>query len=248
MKKTLSILLASTLLTIPTLAEEVAISKDSPTITLSKEIVYSNDREPLVPLRQVSDALGMTLKWDAVNGVAILSDGPLSTTLTPNQSLYTLSNYTTLEMDVPATLHKGSLYVPASFFAQSYDYLVQSIDSKILIATENTNKIYDDIIMPLHEGQNSYYVNQTVGINLEENPSTGYMWQVNFPAHIKIISNDFSSNNTDLVGAPGTHHWLLKATKPGTYTLTFSKMRQGNKTPVETKTFILNATEFVIPK
>lgn len=100
-----------------------------------------------------------------------------------------------------------------------------------------------ETVQTLQEGVNEVFVNQLLEVQLEENPSTGYVWQVNFPEGIKVISDTFESGNTQLVGASGTHEWVIQVMSPGTYELIFSKQRPWEKEAVETKTFVLNVLE-----
>jgi inhibitor of cysteine peptidase len=53
-------------------------------------------------------------------------------------------------------------------------------------------------------------------IVLDENPTTGYSWNESVTSGLKITeSNYIQGGSTGLVGAGGTHEWVIKATGRG---------------------------------
>lgn len=54
----------------------------------------------------------------------------------------------------------------------------------------------------------------TISINLSENPSTGYAWNVSSTSGLTII-NDKYTQGASMPGASGTHEWTIKATGKG---------------------------------
>ncbi|MBP2201931.1 inhibitor of cysteine peptidase [Methanococcus voltae] len=71
-------------------------------------------------------------------------------------------------------------------------------------------------------------VNETYEIELEENPSTGYIWEYNYTKNddvVKIITDNYFAPENDLMGASGTHKWKLNALKAGTATVEFEYSR-----------------------
>lgn len=69
--------------------------------------------------------------------------------------------------------------------------------------------------------------NQEWSISLEENPTTGYSWQLFITGNgsITTISDDYKTPNYDptspLVGVGGIHTWYFRAEKEGEVMLTF---------------------------
>ena len=63
------------------------------------------------------------------------------------------------------------------------------------------------------------HVNEEFMIELEENPSTGYCWEIAASAEIKIISSDFLLHNTSAIGGGGLHRFVLKTELPGNFHL-----------------------------
>lgn len=59
---------------------------------------------------------------------------------------------------------------------------------------------------------------ELVTIRLEENPTTGYSWNMSFTKGLELIKDEFfSSAGTELVGAGGVHEWTVKANSTGQY-------------------------------
>jgi inhibitor of cysteine peptidase len=58
-------------------------------------------------------------------------------------------------------------------------------------------------------------------LNLKENPTTGYSWQLNLSKGLSILSDEYTQDKfPDEKGAPegrgGIHSWVIQATTPGT--------------------------------
>lgn len=59
---------------------------------------------------------------------------------------------------------------------------------------------------------------ELVTIRLEENPTTGYSWNMSFTPGLELMKDEFfSSADTELVGAGGVHEWTFKASSAGQY-------------------------------
>jgi inhibitor of cysteine peptidase len=56
----------------------------------------------------------------------------------------------------------------------------------------------------------------TIRLSLSENPSTGYSWQMSWSDGLEKVEDRYIQGGAgNIVGAPGTHEWTFKATKPG---------------------------------
>jgi len=58
----------------------------------------------------------------------------------------------------------------------------------------------------------------TIVLKLDENPSTGYHWVMQFSGGLKVTSDAYKqrSGAQNLVGAGGTHTWTIDVTESGT--------------------------------
>ena len=56
----------------------------------------------------------------------------------------------------------------------------------------------------------------TFQVKLNENPTTGYQWTLETTSGLEIMSDNYSSSTSGLVGAGGIHEWDIKATASGT--------------------------------
>jgi predicted secreted protein len=85
--------------------------------------------------------------------------------------------------------------------------------------------------------------NDTLIIALDENPTTGYGWNVrmNVEGILKLESDKFVSNDSTgtIVGGGGVHEWTFKGLTKGTVILTFKYFRpwENESTAIETKVF-----------
>lgn len=61
-------------------------------------------------------------------------------------------------------------------------------------------------------------IGEKTKIQLKENPTTGYSWNVTVTEGLSIIHDEFIAPDTRLVGAGGEHIWTLEATMPGEQT------------------------------
>ncbi|MEN6395848.1 MAG: protease inhibitor I42 family protein [Methanoregula sp.] len=77
----------------------------------------------------------------------------------------------------------------------------------------------------VNESQNgaTVYVNQTsdITLKLNENPTTGYLWNMTVTPGLLITNDTFQSSDTTgkLVGSGGTHVWEINAAGTGTQTI-----------------------------
>ena len=53
-------------------------------------------------------------------------------------------------------------------------------------------------------------------LNLVENPSTGYAWELNLSKGLSILNDNYRDPSTPHnMGAAGTHSWVIHSTAPG---------------------------------
>ena len=73
---------------------------------------------------------------------------------------------------------------------------------------------------------------QTVTIQLDSNPTTGYSWQVNQTEDLFEIESNYTADETEEVldGVGGTETFVLTAKKPGTCEVCFSYVRPWEET------------------
>jgi inhibitor of cysteine peptidase len=62
-------------------------------------------------------------------------------------------------------------------------------------------------------------------VNLEENPSTGYMWKVETAEGLEIISDSFEKESNAL-GATGMRTFQFRASESGSHNLSIKKWRK----------------------
>lgn len=88
-------------------------------------------------------------------------------------------------------------------------------------------------------------LNQQFQITLDSNPSTGYCWEANYnPKYLKLISQNYVSSNSNVVGAPGIEIFTFKAIKNGQTCITFNYQRPWEDQPLKTKQYKVKITKY----
>ncbi|MDP5274222.1 copper amine oxidase N-terminal domain-containing protein [Chengkuizengella axinellae] len=111
------------------IVKDKVITEDLPTI-------MDSDRT-LIPLRIVSEALDAQVMWDVNTSTATVQIWGERLNLKPNAQHAQLqggsNNDEILELESPAKLKKGTLYVPLRLIAQSFGYKVSWVPGEISI-------------------------------------------------------------------------------------------------------------------
>lgn len=77
-----------------------------------------------------------------------------------------------------------------------------------------------------------------VTIRLEENPTTGYSWNMSFTDGLEVVKDEFiSSGEAGLVGAGGVHEWTIRANNTGQYEVSGIYKRPWESITGEEETF-----------
>lgn len=88
-------------------------------------------------------------------------------------------------------------------------------------------------------------LNQQFQITLDSNPSTGYSWEVNYnPKYLKLISQNYVSSNSNIIGAPGIEIFTFKAIKNGQTYINFNYQRTWEDQPLKTKHYKVKITKY----
>ena len=75
---------------------------------------------------------------------------------------------------------------------------------------------------------------------LDENPTTGYTWNISHTDGLNIIDDNYIPGGEGLIGAGGIHLWEVKATGHGSQTLNATYRRQWEDPMADNKQFVLN--------
>jgi inhibitor of cysteine peptidase len=82
-------------------------------------------------------------------------------------------------------------------------------------------------------------------LNLKENPTTGYSWQLNLSKGLSILSDEYTQDKfPDEKGAPegrgGIHSWVIQGTAPGSQQVNGIYKRSWENTTGTEQNFTLN--------
>lgn len=93
--------------------------------------VYAKDNTTMVPLREVAEAAGFTVTWDAENRAVILNDGVYSLKIGENS--YVKGKMMPLTLSAAPEIVNDLTYVPAEFFAEITESA--TVDGTSLVVT-----------------------------------------------------------------------------------------------------------------
>ena len=93
--------------------------------------VYAKDNTTMVPLREVAEAAGFTVTWDAENRAVILNDGVYSLKIGENS--YVKGKMMPLTLSAASEIVNDLTYVPAEFFAEVTESA--TVDGTSLVVT-----------------------------------------------------------------------------------------------------------------
>lgn len=93
--------------------------------------VYAKDNTTMVPLREVAEAAGFTVTWDAENRAVILNDGVYSLEIGENS--YVKGKMMPLTLSAAPEIVNDLTYVPAEFFAEVTESA--TVDGTSLVVT-----------------------------------------------------------------------------------------------------------------
>ncbi len=138
--------------------------------------------------------------------------------------------------------------------AGNYTVNVNGITGSFELTVDNTLDESPSSMPPkqqvITEADNGTTINleneETFYLRLEENPSTGYSWQINLSEGLSLLSDKYYSSESSaerqqpLVGAGGVHLWEIKANSEGSQQVNGVYKRSWEKTTGTEENFTLN--------
>jgi len=79
----------------------------------------------------------------------------------------------------------------------------------------------------------------TFTVKLDENPTTGYSWNLTADSGLQVDGGQYVPYSTGLMGSGGYHTWTIKAVKAGTYRINGIYKRPWESISGQEKTFTL---------
>lgn len=186
--------------------EEQNISFSNATAYVTIEDVSIADAPPRVVAEQTISDLSIT------NGTNSTFQYSVATTKLEDGKEYSLSVHIDVDGDgnVSQADHITAQRYPLTLNSKILDAVVQKVsggETATKIFTEEQSGTSADV-----------KTGELVTIRLQENPTTGYSWNMSFTDGLEVATDEFiSSTETGLVGAGGVHEWTIKANSPGQY-------------------------------
>ena len=85
-------------------------------------------------------------------------------------------------------------------------------------------------------------IGDTIIVSLDENPTTGYSWDLN-GGGLTLVSDNYTVTSPELMGSGGVHVWNFSASSEGIYEITGIYMRPWENATASDETW--NATVVV---
>ncbi|NLX49133.1 MAG: protease inhibitor I42 family protein [Methanospirillum sp.] len=87
-------------------------------------------------------------------------------------------------------------------------------------------------------------LNSRFALELVENPSTGYTWNLTATDGLRVVSDRYitPATSTDVVGAEGTHRWEMEAIAPGLQGITGISERPGENATADGGLFVVEVS------
>jgi hypothetical protein len=124
-----------------------------------------NGKEPMVPLRAVTEALGFKLTWNGKTKSTELVNGVIFTTVKANEDLYIINRMTTTLGTAPQLV--GSiLYVPASFLSEVIHQNMTVKENSIMIINPEQHMTMTGVITGIYN-DGKYQSVHIQGINTD---------------------------------------------------------------------------------
>jgi len=110
--------------------------------------------------------------------------------------------------------------------AGTYDVNVNTVTDSFELTTDNiiedAGGVFEANVFTEDNNGNTVELatGDTFQIKLNENPTTGYQWTLETTGGLEIMSDNYLSPVSGLIGAGGIHEWDIKATASGTQQVT----------------------------
>jgi inhibitor of cysteine peptidase len=87
-------------------------------------------------------------------------------------------------------------------------------------------------------------VDDEITLDLPENPTTGYCWQLDVAPGVTISSSEYFAQHGEAVGAGGMHRWILRIDRAGDYNVRVKLSREwlGEDSAIKSCEFTLHTT------
>ncbi|MCT4611801.1 MAG: protease inhibitor I42 family protein [Clostridia bacterium] len=141
-------------------------------------------------------------------------------------------------------LKEGEANIKFSFRKEGMPEYDKDLDMSIMLSSKAKSnedvfeEVEQSILTKKEAGNWNLQENRYLGVVLEGNATTGYGWEIKSSDEgiVSVEKDEYITNNSKMMGAPGKHHFLLKANKKGIATIKFEYKRSWEKDvePIET--------------
>lgn len=238
---------------------------DNQTIGSANESQNTGNEEYIYGVANVENIDILTLESFPVQ-IHVIAEGHLPDGCTEIDEIKTETDGNTFNINITTKRPKEAICTQAiesftetiplevqGLSAGNYTVNVNGVNGSFELAVDNTLDETPEAMPPeqqvITEAGNGTTISlekgETFYLRLEENPTTGYSWELNLSQGLSLVSDDYyppeaEESEQPLLGAGGVHLWEIKADSEGKQQATaIYKRSWENETGTEDK-FILN--------
>jgi len=148
------------------------------------------------------------------------------------------------------------LFVPGCFAEQSAGEAIENSAEPVEIIEQENAEVASvedataepvpavDYTVDVNTTELTMNLSQTVLVSLNENPTTGFEWNVTNSTGLEIVNSTYTTDEAPegMVGVGGVHTWILKAVEVGNQTFDAVYKRSWEPTTGEEDSYALNVT------
>lgn len=109
------------------------------------------------------------------------------------------------------------------------------------VVEEAEVELVPDFIVDVNTTELNMTLEQTVLVQLAENPTTGYTWNVTLSEGLVVLSDEYIQDEAEegMVGVGGVHEWIIQAVATGEQTLFGIEKQEWEEETGEENTYTL---------
>ncbi|WP_321418830.1 protease inhibitor I42 family protein [uncultured Methanomethylovorans sp.] len=189
------------------------------TVSFEEQNVSFSNATAYVTIEDVSvaDSPSTVVEEQIISGLSINETKTTFQYAVPTSKLEEGTNYSLsvhIDVDGDGNVSQADYittqHYPLILDSKALDVVVQKVSGDSTAAkvfTEEQNGTSPDM-----------KIGELVIIRLEENPTTGYSWNMSFTDGLKVVQDEYiSSAQAGVVGAGGVHEWSVQANSAGHY-------------------------------
>lgn len=191
--------------------------------TVLENRIYDDENNTrMLPLREVSEAIGFNVEWnDEEKSCIVGSEYFPSVKLYIGEDKYIYGADAVAELGTAPVIKEGKTYVPEKFFDELLPVSVTDDENRTINISSKPEVYLDE------NETKTVKAGGLFAVTMEQNVTTGYCWTVEKDDSVKLLAEKAVDTQTDemITGAPQIRTWIFKCDVPGEYTIKYTYER-----------------------